>query len=87
MNQKSKTMSGTRKNGIKRVDPMQKYLMNYFPQNNHRGAGLILTQSARIEETSMNEIKSIKQYSKLILIEHTEMDHPYISDYQVNGFI
>ena len=59
---------------------MQKYLMNYFPQNIHRGAGLILTQSARIEETSMNEIKSIKQYSKLILIEHTEMDHPYLSD-------
>ena len=54
--------------------------MNYFPQNIHRGAGLILTQSARIEETSMNENKSIESYSKLILIEHTEMDHPYLSD-------
>ena len=59
---------------------MQKYLMNYFPQNIHREAGLILTQSARIEETSMNENKSIESYSKLILIEHTEMDHPYLSD-------
>ena len=27
-------------------------------------------------ETSMNEIKSIKQYSKLISIEHTGMDDP-----------
>ena len=27
-----------------------------------------------MEETSMNEIKSIKQYSKLISIEHTRMD-------------
>ena len=27
-----------------------------------------------MEETSMNEIKSIKQYSKLISIEHTGMD-------------
>ena len=80
MNQKSKTMSGTRKNGIKRVDPMQKYLMNYFPQNIHRGAGLILTQSARIEETSMNVNNSIESYSILISIEHTEMDHPYLSD-------
>ena len=27
-----------------------------------------------MEETSTNEIKSIKQYSKLISIEHTRMD-------------
>ena len=27
-----------------------------------------------MEETSMNEIKSIKQYSKLISIEHTGMN-------------
>ena len=27
-----------------------------------------------MEETPMNEIKSIKQYSKLISIEHTGMD-------------
>ena len=33
-----------------------------------------MTRSARMEETSMNEIKSIKQYSKLISIEHTGMD-------------
>ena len=33
------------------------------------------TRSARMEETSsMNEIKSSKQYSKLILIEHTWMN-------------
>ena len=30
-------------------------------------------RSARMEETSMNEIKSIKQYSKLISIEQIEM--------------
>ena len=28
-----------------------------------------------MEETSMNEIKSIKQYSKLISIEHTGMNY------------
>ena len=27
-----------------------------------------------MEEASMNEIKSIKQYSKLISIEHTQMN-------------
>ena len=32
-----------------------------------------MTRLARMEETSMNEIKSIKQYSKLISIEHTGM--------------
>ena len=37
------------------------------------GAGRILTRSARVEETSMNEIKSINQYSKLISIERTGM--------------
>ena len=31
-------------------------------------------RSARMEETSMNEIKSIKQYSKLISIEHSGMN-------------
>ena len=31
-------------------------------------------KQARMEETPMNEIKSIKQYSKLISIEHTGMD-------------
>ena len=36
--------------------------------------GMILTRPARMEGTSMNEIKSIKQYSKLILIEHTRMN-------------
>ena len=35
---------------------------------------LILTRSARMEETSMNEIKSIKQYSILISFEHTRMN-------------
>ena len=34
----------------------------------------MLTRSARMEATSMNEIKSIKQYSKLISIEHTGMN-------------
>ena len=38
------------------------------------GSELILTRPARMEETSMNEIKSIKQYSKLISIEHTGMN-------------
>ena len=33
-----------------------------------------LTLSARMEETSMNEIKSINQYSKLISIELPGMD-------------
>ena len=59
---------------------MQKYLMNYFLQNIHLGAGLILTHLARIEETSMNENNSIESYSKLILIEHTEMDYSYFPD-------
>ena len=36
---------------------------------------LILTRSARMEETSMNEIKSNNQYSKLISIEHTGMNN------------
>ena len=35
-----------------------------------------------MEETSMNEIKSIKQYSKLISIEHTGMDDH--TDHQVD---
>ena len=35
---------------------------------------MILTRLARMEETSMNEIKSINQYSKLISIEHTRMN-------------
>ena len=39
------------------VDPMQKVLL------------VKVTRSARMEGTSMNEIKSIKQYSKLISIE------------------
>ena len=34
-----------------------------------------------MEETPMNEIKSIKQYSKLISIEHSGMDDP--TNYQV----
>ena len=38
------------------------------------GAGMTLTRSARMEETSMNEIKSRKQYSKLISIEHAGMN-------------
>ena len=33
------------------------------------GSGMTSTRSARMEETSMNEFKSIKQYSKLISIE------------------
>ena len=37
------------------------------------GAGAGMTRSARMEETSTNEFKSIKQYSKLISIEHTGM--------------
>ena len=36
---------------------------------------LIWTRSARMEETSMNEIKSIKQYSILISIELSEMNN------------
>ena len=43
--------------------------------NQCRNYCLILTRSARMEETSMNEIKSINQYSKLISIEHTGMNH------------
>ena len=35
---------------------------------------MIWTQSERIEETSMNEMKWINQYSKLILIQHTGMN-------------
>ena len=34
----------------------------------------ISTRSARLEGTSMNEIKSIKQYSILISIEHSGMN-------------
>ena len=34
----------------------------------------IWTRSARMGETSMNEIKSIKHYSKLISIEHSWMN-------------
>ena len=35
----------------------------------------ILTRSARMEGTSMNEIKSLKQYSILISFEHTRMNY------------
>ena len=38
------------------------------------GTGLICTRSARMEETSMNQIKSIKLYSKLISIEFPGMN-------------
>ena len=39
------------------------------------GSGMTSTRSARMEETSMNEIKSIKQYSKLISIQLSGMKH------------
>ena len=42
---------------------------------------MILTRPARMEETSMKEIKSIKQYSKLISIELPGMDDH--TDHQV----
>ena len=38
------------------------------------GTGLIWTRSARMEETSRNQIKSIKLYSKLISIEFPGMN-------------
>ena len=42
---------------------------------------LFMIRSARIGETSMNEIKSIKQYSKLIYIEHAGMELLFHNDY------
>ena len=36
-----------------------------------------MTRSARMEETSMNEIKSVNKYSKLISIELSGMDDDY----------
>ena len=42
-----------------------------------------MTRSARMEETSMYEIKSIKQYSKLISIEHTGMDDHICQEYKL----
>ena len=45
------------------VDPMQELLM------------IKETRSARMEETSMNEIKSINKNSKLISIELSEMTY------------
>ena len=41
-----------------------------------------MTRPARMGETSMNEINSINQYSKLISIEHTGMDDH--TDHQVD---
>ena len=46
---------------------IMQHVFNFFIQ-------LILTLLASIEETSMNQIKSIKLYSKLISIEHARMN-------------
>ena len=65
------------------VDPMMELLIRIrnIYDNIHRTKSkseseplLISTRSARMEETSMNEIKSIKQYSKLISIELSGMN-------------
>ena len=50
------------------------FLINDESMNNSQSESLLIsTRSARMEETSTNEIKSIKQYSKLISIEHIGM--------------
>ena len=75
----------TKWNGMECVDPLLELLMDYritvgigggtgTGGGTGAGAGRILTRSARVEETSMNEIQSIKQYSKLISIERTGMN-------------
>ena len=43
-------------------------------RNTYEWNQMIWTSQARMEETPMNEIKSIKQYSKLISIELSGMD-------------
>ena len=60
------------------ADPMMELLLDYLHIVTFAGVrctatGAGMTRSARMEETSMNEMKSINQYSKLISIEHTGM--------------
>ena len=47
----------------------------------------ILTRSARMEETSMNEIKSIKQYSILISFEHTRMNRKVVRHFEDSEYL
>ena len=53
---------------------MMELLLPDFRRSRGNGVGIILTRSARMGETSMNEIQSIKQYSKLTLIELSGMN-------------
>ena len=56
---------------------IEMFLINDESMNNSQSESLLIsTRSARMEETSINEIKSIKQYSKLISIELPGMDDP-----------